>query len=127
MLTPKLLLVEHDPYFIYLLRLYAEQSGFTVISTNSGLGAFRLAQQELPSVIILESEMPEVNGWEILRKLRTEPCTQEIPVVICLWQDSRTECQMTPAETLLHKPMQYDDFIAALKGVGVWPVDSAVK
>ncbi len=127
MSTPKLLLVENDPYFIYLLRLYAEQSGFAVISTNSGLGAFRLAQQELPTVIVLESEMPEIDGWEILRKLRAEPCTDSIPVVICLWQDSKTECQMTGAETLLHKPMQYDDFVTALKGVGVFPRDTAVK
>jgi CheY-like chemotaxis protein len=121
---PKLMVVENDPYFIYLLRLYAEQSGFAVVSTNSGLSALALAEQELPSVIVLESELPEINGWEILRALRTHPLTRAIPVVICLWQDSRQECEASHSEGMLHKPMGYEDFVAALKGVGAWPTDN---
>ena len=58
MSRPKLLLVENDPYFIYLLKLYAEQSGFSVVNTSSGSGVFALAQQEQPAVIVLESELP---------------------------------------------------------------------
>ncbi len=121
---PKLMVVENDPYFIYLLRLYAEQSGFSVVSTNSGSGALALAEQELPSVIVLESELPEINGWEILRELRDHPLTQTIPVVICLWQDSKKECEASCLESLLCKPMGYEDFVVALKGVGAWPADN---
>lgn len=119
--TPKLMLVEHDPYFIYLIKLYAEQSGFSVITTTSGIGALAMAQREHPSVIILEFELPEINGWEVLNQLRAEPRTQAIPVVMCLWQDSQYvegDC-----EGLLHKPLDYGDFVAALKVAGVWPPD----
>jgi CheY-like chemotaxis protein len=122
--TPKLMVVENDPYFIYLLRLYAEQSGFAVVCTNSGLGALALAEQERPSVIVLESELPEINGWEILRSLRTRPLTYTIPVVMCLWQDSKQECNASPSEGFLHKPMGYEDFVVALKDVGVWPANN---
>ncbi len=124
MSRPKLLLVENDPYFIYLLKLYAEQSGFTVVNTSSGQGAFVLAQQEQPTVIVLELDLPEITGWEILDLLRAEPCTQAIPVVMCLWQDSKYQVEITQSETILHKPMQFDDFVIALKGVGVLPEDS---
>lgn len=119
--TPKLMVVENDPYFIYLLRLYGEQSGFAVVCTNSGQSALALAEQERPSVIVLESELPEINGWEILRELRARPLTHTIPVVMCLWHDSKQECDMGHTESFLHKPMGYDDFVAALKGVGAWP------
>ncbi len=43
---PRLLLVENDPYYIYLLRMYAEQSGFAVVVASSGMGVEALAQQE---------------------------------------------------------------------------------
>ncbi len=125
--TPKLMLVENDPYFIYLLRLYAEQSGFLVISTNSGLGAVTMAQQECPAVILLELELPEVTGWEVLHELRSEPLTEAIPVVLCVWQDSEDRCDVGHLDGLLHKPLQYEDFVAALKGVGVWPGDGSQK
>jgi CheY-like chemotaxis protein len=121
------MLVENDPYFIYLLKLYAEQSGFSVVNTSSAAGAVALARQELPVVIILESELPEITGWEILELLRSEPCTQQIPVVMCLWQDSRHQAESTSCETVLHKPMQFDDFVLALSGIGVLPEDSPAR
>lgn len=118
---PKLMLVENDPYFIYLLRLYAEQSGFSVVSTNSGLGALSLAQQEQPAIIVIEWDMPEITGRELLRDLRSEPVTQSTPIVLCLWPDSHRHCDTSEREIVLHKPMQYEDFVEALKGVGAWP------
>lgn len=124
---PKLMLVENDPYFIYLLRLYAEQSGFAVVSTNSSVGALSMAQQERPAVIVLESDLPEITGWELLRSLRSEPLTEDTPIVVCLWRDSQQrdgivcQCDVMAREALLHKPMQYEDFVVALKGIGAWP------
>ena len=120
-LKPKLMLVENDPYFIYLLRLYAEQSGFSVVSTSSGLSALSLAQQEHPAVIVIEWDLPEITGWELLRELRSEPLTQNTPIVLCLWPDSHRHCDTSEREIVLHKPMQYEDFVEALKGVGAWP------
>ena len=144
MSRPKLMLVENDPYFIYLLKLYAEQCGFAVVTTSSGAAACTMAQEERPDVIILEAELPEITGWEVLALLRAEPCTHEIPVVICIWQDSEVadrrvaadyraaadgrKCQveMTASEALLHKPTQFHEFVAALKNLGAWPEDSTV-
>lgn len=118
---PKLMLIENDPYFIYLLRLYAEQSGFSVISTNSGLNALSLAQRECPQIIVIEWDLPEITGLELLRSLRSESQLQKTPIVLCLWADSRRECDITDREIVLHKPMQYEDFVTALKRVGAWP------
>ncbi len=125
--TPKLMLVENDPYFIYLLKLYAEQSGFTVVSTSSAWSALALAREESPTVIVLESDLPGMDGGEFLRSLRAEPQTQAIPVIVCLWQDSQPWCEPSHTEEVLHKPLQFDDFVLALKNIGVWPGDDAGK
>ncbi len=119
-LKPKLMLVENDPYFIYLLRLYAEQSGFSVVTTNSGLGALSLAQHERPAVIVIEWDLPEITGRELLQDFRSEPSTRDTPVVLCLWLDSHQHCDASDKEVVLYKPMQYEDFVAALRSVGVW-------
>ena len=112
---------------IYLLKLYAEQSGFSVVIASSGLGAVALAQREKPAVIVLESDLPEITGWEILTQLRAESCTSATPVVICLWQDSDRRCEATESESFLRKPMQFHDFVSALRGLGVWPEDNPAR
>ncbi len=124
MALPRLLLVENDPYYIYLLRMYAEQSGFAVVVASSGMGVEALAQREKPVVIVLESDLPEVSGWEVLSRLRSEPCTQTTPVVICLWQDSERGYEVHSTEFVLHKPMEFDDFVYALSTLGVLSGDN---
>ncbi len=127
MALPRLLLVENDPYYIYLLRLYAEQSGFAVVTASSGMGAVTLAQREQPTVIVLESDLPEVDGWEILGLLRAEPCTRMTPVVICLWQDSDRRFEATESEFFLRKPMEFHDFVSALRRLGVLSADNPAR
>ncbi len=127
MALPCLLLIENDPYYIYLLRMYAEQSGFAVVVASSGMGVVALAQQEQPTVIVLEWDLPEVNGWEILSRLRAEPCTRTTPVVICLWQDSERGYEVRSSEFLLHKPMEFHDFVHALSTLGVLSSDHPAR
>jgi peptide/nickel transport system ATP-binding protein len=121
------MLVENDPYFIYLLKLYAEQSGFSVISTSSGQQALALAKREQPNVIVLESDLPEMDGDAVLRSLRSDPLTQAIPVVLCMWRDTERDFENSGVETLLRKPMQYEDFLVALRDIGVLSKGSAGK
>jgi len=121
------MLVENDPYFIYLLKLYAEQSGFRVISTSSGQQAVTLARREQPTVIVLESDLPEMDGDAVLRSLRSDPMTRTIPVVLCMWRDAEWDHGNSEVETCLRKPMQYEDFLTALRDSGVVPQGYAGK
>jgi CheY-like chemotaxis protein len=122
-----LMLVENDPYFIYLLRLYAEQSGFRVISTSAGHEVLAIAKRERPTVIVLDLDLPEVDGADVLSALRSDPLTQEIPVVICIWADDKQGFEVGEAEYLLRKPMRYDHFLTALRDIGLSPLDHPGK
>ena len=125
--SQSLMLVENDPYFIYLLKLYAEQSGFEVISTSSGHQAVALAKREQPAVIVLESDLPEMDGEAVLRSLRSDPLTQAIPVVLCMWRDAEWDHRDSGVGSCLRKPMQYGDFLAALRDIGVVPKEHTGK
>jgi CheY-like chemotaxis protein len=98
-----------------------------VVIASSGLGAIALAQREQPVVIVLESDLPEISGWQILAQLRAEPGTREIPVVICLWPDSDRHCDANEFEWPLHKPMEFHDFVSALNGLGVLSADNPAR
>ena len=71
------------------IRLLAElvltMAGFTVTAAGSGSEALRMlgGAVELPDIIVLDVQMPDVDGWETLARIRQEPRTADLPVVLC--------------------------------------------
>jgi CheY-like chemotaxis protein len=78
----RLLLIEDDETAaeMYRLRLVAE--GYTVIVARDGEEGLSLATSTLPDLIYLDIRMPRLDGFEVLERLRSDPATQGIPVVI---------------------------------------------
>ena len=78
------LVVDDAPDIRLLADLVLQMAGFTVSAAASGreaLGA--LARDELPDVILLDVQMPDVDGWETLSRVRSDPRTRHLPVVLC--------------------------------------------
>ena len=59
------------------------KSGLKVISAGSGAQALEKIESHLPDLIILDIVMPEVNGYEVCRRLRLNPATKHLPVIFC--------------------------------------------
>jgi CheY-like chemotaxis protein len=97
------------------------RSGWQLVSTTRGEEALPLAQQERPAVIVLDVRLPGKSGWEVLRELKADHATQDIPVVICTGWEEETRSQVEGADGYLRKPVRYRDFVAALEDVGVKP------
>ncbi len=114
-----IMIAANDPNLIYLLQRYAEESGFGTVKTGWGEDALILAQNAKPAVIILEIELPGTKGWEILRWLKAEPTTHNIPVVVYSWLDEEACSQVEGVAGYLQRSVLYDDFLAALKQAGV--------
>jgi CheY-like chemotaxis protein len=55
--------------------------GYRVSEAESGLAAVQSALRDAPSVILMDLELPGVDGWEITRRLKSEPTTREIPII----------------------------------------------
>lgn len=78
-------LVVDDAADIRLLAdLVLSMAGFTVTAASSGKEALRiLARDDLPDIVLLDVQMPDVDGWETLSCLRRDPRTADLPVVLC--------------------------------------------
>jgi CheY-like chemotaxis protein len=79
----KILIVDDDPSIRTLLRLIFELAGYEVAEAAHGRAALDLLQDlELPDLIVTDLMMPVMNGNELIRRLRSEPRTASIPIVV---------------------------------------------
>ena len=78
-------LVVDDAADIRLLAdLVLSMAGFTVTSLSSGREALQfLDRNDLPDIVLLDVQMPDVDGWETLSRLRADPRTADLPIVLC--------------------------------------------
>ncbi|MCK9408285.1 MAG: response regulator [Bacteriovoracaceae bacterium] len=78
----RVLCIDDEPDVIEILRKYLVPEGYTVYGANSGDDGIKLAEKLQPSVITLDIMMPKKDGWQVLRELKANPLTQNIPVLI---------------------------------------------
>ena len=78
----KVLAVDDDPLAVELIEAVLQPEGYTVLRATGGEEGVRLARQESPAVIILDLLMPEVDGFTVVDRLRADPATTAIPIVI---------------------------------------------
>jgi len=79
---PSILLVDDDPVSADCFAAIFRQLGYAVTAASSGLAALAHLQQSLPDLVILDVMMPEMNGLEVLKQIRTNERTASLPVVM---------------------------------------------
>jgi len=77
-----ILLVEDDPFLIDIYTTKLKESGFSVEVANDGEVALRKARENKPDLVILDIVLPQIDGWEILRKIKSEPEFKNLKVII---------------------------------------------
>ncbi|HJZ12391.1 MAG TPA: response regulator [Acidobacteriota bacterium] len=80
--TQKILLVDDEEDILDFLELILEEQGYSVIKANSGKEALAVAQMHHPELILLDIMMPEMDGWEVLKFLKADEETADIPVAM---------------------------------------------
>ena len=78
----KILVVDDEPEAVELVEFNLKQAGFNVVSAADGAEALKKARAELPSLIVLDLMLPEVDGLEVCKMLRRDPATAAIPIVM---------------------------------------------
>ena len=117
--STKIMVVGDDSHFCYLMRSYVRRSTYSILFSNPGGDVLDLAQREQPAAIILDVDLPGLEGWNLLRRLKADPHTGEIPVVICSWKDEQEHGLNEGASLALRMPILYGDFYTALNTLGV--------
>ncbi|GAB4510221.1 MAG: response regulator [Anaerolineae bacterium] len=78
----KILIVDDDLDGLKLISLMLQRHGYEVITANAGNQAILRATNERPDLIILDVMMPDINGYEVCRRLRASSVTQSIPIIM---------------------------------------------
>jgi two-component system cell cycle response regulator DivK len=77
----KVLIVEDNALNLKLLNDLLEYRGYRILSTASGEAALELAEREMPDLVLMDIQLPDVSGIEATRRLKANPKTMRIPVV----------------------------------------------
>lgn len=78
----KILIVDDDVDSLKLIGLMLQRNGYEVVAAHTGNQAITKAVNELPDLIILDVMMPDMNGYDVCRRLRANPSTHEIPIIM---------------------------------------------
>ena len=82
MAKEKILAVDDEEDILELLRFNLSREGYQVSCASSGEEALRLVQSEIPDLIVLDLMLPGIDGLEVTRRLKNDPITKHIPIVM---------------------------------------------
>ncbi len=114
----KILVVDDHPATVRLISDVLMGEGFSVLSAENGTDGLALVEEEKPDLIILDVMMPLMSGLEVLRKLRGNPETVYLPVVVLTGRDTHADVLdgwMGGADRYLTKPCGMDELLTAVK------------
>jgi CheY-like chemotaxis protein len=116
---PTLLLVDDDPASLDLVAAYLDGFPVRLAVARNGVEALRQVEDARPAAIVLDIRLPNLDGWQVLERLRAAPATVDIPVIVVSVVDERSRGLREGASEYLLKPVSRDDLLAALTRVGV--------
>jgi signal transduction histidine kinase/CheY-like chemotaxis protein len=111
---PLVLIIEDEPSAARLLRTYAETIDVEVVLANDGERGLRAARERLPDAIVLDVLLPGIDGWEVLRELKSDPATRDVPVIIVTVVDERGVGLALGADDYFVKPVDRNALIDRL-------------
>jgi DNA-binding response OmpR family regulator len=115
-----ILIVDDDIDTLKLVGLMLERKGYEIIAANTGKKALKLTQEKIPDLILLDIMMPEMDGYEVARRLREKPETANIPIIM-FTAKSQTEDKIqgleAGADAYITKPTQPRELFAQVKAI----------
>jgi len=87
----RLLVVEDDFDISNMLRIYFTSQGYEVVVAGRGGEALERCRQQLPNVIVLDIMLPDIDGYEVCQRLRTNLRTSHIPIIFLTQKDERSD------------------------------------
>jgi CheY-like chemotaxis protein len=117
----KILYVEDNDDNVYMLKMRLELLGdFEVLAAENGEKGCQMAATEQPDVILMDLEMPVVDGWEATRRLKDSPTTRDIPIIALSAHalgGEREKALAAGCNDFDTKPIEFDRLVETLRRV----------
>ena len=112
-----ILVVDDHPENVRLLDAVLAPNGYAVIPAFSGAEALELSAKEQPDLILLDILMPDMNGHEVCRRLRSDPAVSHIPIIMVTALDEREIVSALDggADDFVSKPLVHDALLARVR------------
>ncbi|GAB4552635.1 MAG: response regulator [Anaerolineae bacterium] len=88
---PQIMIVEDDPDLSEMLHNYFTVQGYDVIAALWGEEAVRLTKEHTPDLVVLDIRLPDIDGYEVCRRIRTNRRTQDVPVIFLTEKRDRVD------------------------------------
>ena len=117
----KVLYVEDNEDNVYMLKMRLELLGdFEVVAAEDGEKGCAMALSERPDIILMDLEMPVVDGWEATRRLKEDPQTRNIPIIALsahALAGEREKALGAGCDEFDTKPIEFERLVATLRRV----------
>jgi CheY-like chemotaxis protein len=117
----KVLYVEDNDDNLYMLKMRLELLGdFEVLAAENGEKGCDAALAERPDIILMDLEMPVVDGWEATRRLKSSPQTRDIPIIglsAHAMAGEREKAMAAGCNEFDHKPVEFDRLVATIRRI----------
>jgi len=119
-MAEKILVVDDDLDTLRLVGMMLERQGYTIVAASNGNQAIAMAQSEHPDLILLDVMMPDIDGVEVTRRLRSNEVTKDVPIIM-FTAKTQVEDKIlgfeAGADDYLTKPTQPRELFAHVKAV----------
>jgi CheY-like chemotaxis protein len=117
----KLLYIEDNEDNLYMLTLWFDVLGdYEIVSATDGAAGIAMAAAELPDLILMDLNLPEIDGWEATRRLKADPATGDIPIIALTahaMAGDRERAIATGCDDFETKPIEFDRLLAKIERV----------
>lgn len=114
----RVLLAEDEPHIVESLTFLLERAGYDVDVKTDGRSALETALNETPTVLVLDVMLPELDGYEILRRIRADDRTKSLPTLMLTAKGQREDRETAMdigADMFITKPFANAEIVDAIK------------
>ena len=115
-----ILVVDDEANIVELAALYLEQEGFRVLSAADGASALEMIARQPPALLVLDLMLPEVDGWEVCRQLRSGRVAPDLPIIMLTARDDDVDKIVgleLGADDYVTKPFNPRELVARVKAI----------
>lgn len=117
---PHILCIDDEQNILALLTFNLEAAGYNTLTATTGADGLAVAKQAMPSMILLDLMLPDMNGTDVCKQLKADPMTASIPIIMLTAKDSEVDKILgleLGADDYITKPFSVRELVARVKAL----------